>query len=71
LGQHGFIDEFELSLADFDEHARLAREDGAGLAGFDADGVAPFDDAIETLAAWTSDQDDEGEGDDADESSSA
>jgi hypothetical protein len=74
LGQQGFIDEFELSLADFDEHARLAREDGAGLAGFDADGVAPLDDAIETLASWTSDENDEEEGAeavDADESSSA
>ncbi len=65
LSRQGFIDEFEFSLADFDEQARLAHEDGAGLAGFEADGVAPFDDAIETLASWTSSDDDEGEEDEA------
>jgi hypothetical protein len=65
LNEQGFIDEFELSPADFDEQARLAHEDGAGLAGFEADGVGPFDDAIETLASWTSGEDDEWEEDEA------
>ena len=59
LNKEAFTGEFEFALTDFDERARLAREDGAGLAGFEADGVRPFDDAIETLASWTASEDDE------------
>jgi hypothetical protein len=73
LSEQGFLDEFEFSLADFDERARVAREDVAGLAGFEADGVGPFEDAIETLSSWASQEDDEWREDealDADDSSS-
>ncbi len=59
LNKDEFIGEFEFGLADFDKQARLAREDAAGLAGFEADGVRPFDDAIETLSSWTASEDDE------------
>ncbi len=58
LNKDEFIGEFEFSLTDFDEQTRLAREDAAGLAGFGADGVRPFDDAIETLSSWTASEDD-------------
>jgi hypothetical protein len=73
LSEQGFLDAFEFSLADFDERARVAGEDVAGLAGFEADGVGPFEDAIETLSSWASQEDDEWREDealDADDSSS-
>jgi hypothetical protein len=74
LSEQGFLDEFEFSLADFDARARVAREDETGLAGFAADRVGPFEDAIETLSSWTQSEDDERREDealDADDSSSA
>jgi len=49
----------EFSLADFDRRAQLARSEGTGLAGFDGDGVRPFENAIETLSAWGGSQPDE------------
>ncbi len=67
LNKDEFIGEYEFSLVEFDEQARLARQDGKGLAGFEADGVKPFDDAIETLASWTSSEDDESEDEALDE----
>jgi hypothetical protein len=63
LNKDEFIGEFEFSLADFDKQMKLVREDPSGLAGFEADGVRPFDGAIETLSSWTASGDDElGEG---------
>ncbi len=59
LNKDEFIAEFEFSLADFDQQARLAREDVAGLVGFEADGVRPFDDAVGTLSSWTTSEGDE------------
>ncbi len=64
LNKEEFIGEFEFSLADFDRQARLAHSDAAGLAGFEADGVRPFDEAIETLSSWTSSEEEELEADD-------
>jgi hypothetical protein len=61
LNKDEWIGEFEFSLTDFDGQSRLAREDTAGLAGFEADGVRPFGDAIETLSSWTGPQDSEDE----------
>jgi Protein of unknown function (DUF1186)/SEC-C motif len=59
LNKDEFIGEAEFSLADFDEQVQLAHEDAAGLAGFQADGVRPFDDAVEALSSWTAPEDDE------------
>ncbi|HYA71942.1 MAG TPA: SEC-C metal-binding domain-containing protein, partial [Roseiarcus sp.] len=43
----------EFGLGHFDEQVKLARRDAAGLAGFEADHVSPFDKAIDTLATWS------------------
>jgi Protein of unknown function (DUF1186)/SEC-C motif len=59
LNKDQFILETAFTLADFDRQARLAREDAAGLAGFAAEDIGPFHDAIETLSAWTSSGEDE------------
>lgn len=64
LNKDEWIGEFEFGLADFDRQLRLAREDPAGLAGFEADGVCPFEDALGTLSSWTSSPDEEGQDDD-------
>ena len=53
LHTQGWIDRRQFSLKDFDAQAKLARQDPTGLAGFEADGVIPFDNVIETLAAWS------------------
>jgi uncharacterized protein len=49
----GLVDRREFSLKHFDAQAKLARQDAAGLGGFAADGVAPFKEAIDALAAWS------------------
>ena len=61
LNKDEWIAEFEFTLTDFDGQSRLAREDGMGLGGFEADGIRPFANAIETLSSWTAEQDGEGE----------
>ena len=61
LNKDEWIGEFEFTLTDFDGQSRLAHEDAAGLAGFEADGIRPFANAIETLSSWTALQDEEGE----------
>jgi hypothetical protein len=48
-----WIDPNDFGLNDFDRQIKLARNDPAGLGGFEADGVAPFGKTIETLASWT------------------
>jgi hypothetical protein len=60
LSKDQWIADVDFSFADFDRQSRLAREDAAGLAGFEVDHVRPFDDAIETLSAWTSSEDRDG-----------
>jgi hypothetical protein len=53
LHADGWVDPREFGLKEFDEQVKLARKDSAGLAGFEADGVRPFDKVIETLASWS------------------
>jgi len=47
------LDDYDFSLAEFDERVERVRQDPAGLAGFEADEVEPFEGAIETLAQWS------------------
>ena len=47
------VDRREFGLKHFDDQVKLARRDAAGLAGFVADRVSPFEGTIETLATWT------------------
>ncbi len=54
LNKDEWIGTVDFMLTDFDRQSRAAREDPAGLAGFEADDVRPFADAIETLSSWTS-----------------
>ncbi len=58
LHKEGWVDPVEFGLKDFDEQVKLARKDSTGLAGFDADGVRPFDKVIETLGSWSFAEDD-------------
>ena len=53
LHAKGWVDPAEFGLNHFDQQVKLARNDPAGLAGFEADGVTPFEKAIETLASWS------------------
>jgi hypothetical protein len=53
LHADGWVEPREFGLDHFDEQVRLARKNLAGLAGFEADGVIPFEKAIETLASWS------------------
>jgi hypothetical protein len=53
LHASGWVDSNEFGLNDFDRHVKLARDHPSGLGGFDADGVTPFENALETLASWT------------------
>jgi uncharacterized protein len=53
LNKDQFIDESVFTLAIFDRQLQLAKEDVAGLAGFADEDVRPFENAIETLSAWT------------------
>jgi hypothetical protein len=48
-----WVDPAEFGLNHFDQQVKLARNDPAGLAGFEADGVTPFGKVIETLASWS------------------
>ena len=63
LNKDEWIGTVEFTLADFDRQSRAAREDPAGLGGFEADDVRPFAGAIETLSSWTSAADWDGEDD--------
>ena len=49
----GWVDPKEFGLDEFDQQVKLARDTPSGLGGFEADGVTPFDNAIETLASWS------------------
>ncbi|MBV8662544.1 MAG: DUF1186 domain-containing protein [Hyphomicrobiales bacterium] len=64
LNKDGWIGEFEFTLEDFDRHSRAAREDEAGLGGFEADDVRPFANTVETLASWAAPTGDEWEDED-------
>ena len=48
-----WVEPREFGLEHFDEQVALSRRDVAGLAGFEADRVSPFGEAIETLASWS------------------
>ncbi|MGA2495990.1 MAG: DUF1186 domain-containing protein [Roseiarcus sp.] len=48
-----WVDPVEFGLKHFDQQVRLARNNSAGLDGFEADGVTPFGKAVETLASWS------------------
>ena len=52
LHKDKLLDDYEFSLAEFDEQVELVRQDPSGLAGFEADQVEPFESAIETLSQW-------------------
>ncbi|HEY1941642.1 MAG TPA: DUF1186 domain-containing protein [Roseiarcus sp.] len=54
LNKDEWIGIVDFTLADFDRQSRAAREDPAGLGGFEAEDVRPFANAIETLSSWTS-----------------
>jgi hypothetical protein len=53
LHADGWVDPAEFGLDHFDRQVELARNDPAGLGGFEADGVTPFANVIETLASWS------------------
>jgi hypothetical protein len=53
LHAYGWVDPIEFGLKDFDQQVKLARDKPSGLGGFEADGVTPFEKAIETLASWS------------------
>ena len=53
LHENGWADPRDFSLKDFDRQVKLARQTPSGLGGFEADSVAPFEKAIETLASWS------------------
>jgi hypothetical protein len=53
LHADGWVDPAEFGLDRFDRQVELARNDPAGLGGFEADGVTPFANVIETLASWS------------------
>jgi hypothetical protein len=57
LHAEGWVDRRQFSLKHFDAQSKLARQDPTGLAGFEVDGVIPFDNVIETLAAWSRTED--------------
>ena len=48
-----WVDPREFGLDHFDQQVKLARNDPAGLGGFEADRVTPFGKVIETLASWS------------------
>ena len=49
----GWVDAKDFGLKDFDQQVKLAHQSPSGLGGFEADRVAPFDKAVETLASWS------------------
>ncbi len=53
LHAEGWVDPLEFGLDHFDEQVKLARTSADGLAGFEADQVTPFENAVETLASWS------------------
>ena len=53
LHADGWVDPNDFGLKHFDQQVKLARNDPAGLGGFEADGVTPFEKAVETLASWS------------------
>jgi len=53
LHADGWVEPNDFGLKDFDRQVKLARGSPAGLGGFEADGVTPFEKAIETLASWS------------------
>jgi hypothetical protein len=53
LHADGWVDPREFGLKHFDEQVKLARKHSSGLAGFEADGVKPFENVIDTLASWS------------------
>ena len=59
LHKSGWIGARDFGLKDFDQQVKLARQSDAGLGGFEADYVTPFDKAIETLASWSYASDEE------------
>jgi uncharacterized protein len=59
LREKGWADPRDFSLEEFDQQVKLARQSHAGLGGFEADHVAPFGKAIETLATWSYASDEE------------
>ena len=61
LSKQGFIDEFELSLVEFDEQARLAREDGRALPVSKPTALARLTTRSKRSPSWASDEDDEWE----------
>jgi hypothetical protein len=53
LHADGWVDPNDFGLKDFDRHVKLARDNSSGLDGFEADGVTPFENAVEALTSWT------------------
>ncbi len=53
LHEDRLLDDYELSLAEFDKRVELVRQGPSGLAGFEEDLVGPFESAIETLSQWS------------------
>jgi uncharacterized protein len=52
LCRRGFIDAMDINLDNFKDQLRLTLADPERKAGFAADRIAPFEDAIGTLSGW-------------------